>query len=408
MAIAKPFWTPELHIGSTRFGYKKTEASGNAGYFDFPPAFPPLGLFPFDNIGSGNEKNTIFNTGLIFFENDYIEDVSDQYRLKINVPLTKIMPLLWNMKEWDVQYSCSFYATDIRDYYVGYESQSPNVISVSSTKNGKFSAIDEFHSYSNFYGESDLDIYQGVRIPYSEPHSKIYGEPSYDGVTNDMNALCLWRLLPQINNLIQIYPRYSDGISSPKTEEIIKTSPAGGCTTSITIDSYLGNDVYTNPWYEEVAEIYLNLFVEKLVIKNDNTADIYFGGFGGSYGSTNPFSFSLAIGYIGSIQGEGNIESPNRRSTFHVTPKPIENTTSFFTIPSPIFEGEVVNYELKIINLGSSTINLLGVEKEVYLSVSEDREYLYNENWTPTIPEDFSFNFSLSYDIDVSEFWEYE
>jgi hypothetical protein len=369
MATTKSFWTPELHSG--------------ASYYK-------------DKNSIDQNKSSSFGTGLISFGEgiDY-DDLDISYRY-VNVPLTKILPLLWNMKAWDAKCEYSFSVSDSRDYLEGnYVSPSSTIFSVSNKINGTYSNMENYlddYSYNVSY----------ATIPTVEPFDKVGGYNSIISQIFESQAIYSGGKIKYGSLLPSIHDESFRSIElfyELENFNILKThnTDFGSCETELNVQIYNIVDFY-NGYSEQGFGYGLDLRFDEIIIRDDGTADVAFDLY-----------FRASLGGANMVD-EVTTEYVERESDFGLSFQPFGNYSYTQLYDDGGGYVNTIRDSGGPISNTPITINILGVEKQRYLGVSEFVRVGYNDisYIDPFNPSEYGFNFSFSYDIDVSEFWEYE
>jgi hypothetical protein len=257
-------------------------------------------------------------------------------------------------------------------------------------------------------------------IPKSEPFNKVGG---YDAVTSTIIGSTTFNstsivsspkiksgsLLPSIyeNSFYPFYYGDYDNFNFGMLENfnIIKThnTDFGSCGIDLYGQLYNIADFFSD-YFEQGFGHFVRLQFNDIIIKDDGTADVAFDLY-----------VDIILGGANTNLDEVTTEYVERQSSFFLWGKEyyddITTYTQVITSNNNVDFSNTIRSSTGLLSSMPTTISILGVEKQVYLGVNEsiriygDADMSYID---PFDPSEYQFNFSFSYDIDVSEFWEYE
>ena len=329
---------------------------------------------------------------------------------KLNFDYNQIMPLIWNMKEWNVTFSAST-TMRVNNTLPPYNQDWSSWIISNGSVSGKFHYADVRNTViSVFEGSWELflqDYGLDPATPFLGDDGTYHFDYSYLSLTTKRqqpkertNGSIFYP--PNNNNII--YPNYAEGdllpnpsiyfgYEKPDFGDAANINYGGPFTLSFSdSNSILNGSASTNVsgsisaienyGPEGYATSNFQFKADSIYIRNDGTVDLY---------------FYLGGGYLDSPQFSGDMGG---------------SAAEFILEPFPYISGDFTTDGIVGVFYsewgcaGSTTVNILGKPLTVY------RNYRYEQDWgwfiSDFFPSSIEFDISLSYDIDVSEFWEYE
>lgn len=169
MALAKHFITNELHPGAYRTTERKEYYPDD--YWDTELAGQWTGSYTQYGLGD-------VDGGMIFFDDPDPDGTRFFYAHRLNFPVEKIMPLIWNMKQWNVLVNFAVEIKTVSEYYspgpppVTYSNTSTYEASIGAS--GKFSQL--YHSFSDYYSSTYNGAYFDLWSTNAEPGEKASGK----------------------------------------------------------------------------------------------------------------------------------------------------------------------------------------------------------------------------------------
>ena len=443
MAIADPFWSDKLYPAEMfwsrpvpRTFYSSPPAPPYATiplYGDLSEAVFPWTEIPANDTGKKYYRETplqykpLISSRLTFVDPypDFdsitqINPLDPKYKIyagteiplglfKMNFNYEEIMPLVWNMKEWNVVFSAS---TTMRINstidFGGPPIDWSSSIESSGSVNGKFhSAFANTavfttggENWDNFLSEYNLDPNTEYNPEYylsdsyittkrTQPKERVNGgsfryPPEYT-TYEEMNFLPNPRLQVMYRKGSGEYFSTSEDYYGPFNLSFSDTKSIENGNASINLSGFI--EARENFGGSGYVYSDLGFNVDSIYLRPDNTIDLY---------------FYLGGGFIDSPQFAGDYSG--HVAAFTLSPVPFssgdyysDEATSGLSLP--VFYA---NWG----NAGSTTVTILGKPLTVY------KNYRYEEGIVPAGKDpafnSVAFDLSLSYDIDVSEFWEYE
>ena len=330
MALASPFQTFSLCPGHVN-----------------PGILEPDGFGETRNPVSFSEEIPI-RLGGPFGLDEYEQSLEDWEKFRVNVPANKILPLLWNMKEWEVAFSFSISLQEINDS----PSEENPQWTCSHVLTGKFMRF--------LFVRLGLSVTSEIQSTNLEPALKVdglcdyhringgnvnTGEGSYVTTGQDRST----RLLPSVITSNEPssfdYPYYAISTEVTDGQGNLSGSVEGSVESTKTFTEY-GNSVTTG------ADSFGRMIVYRLFLKNDGTVDVLFSAEAHLQDSTE--------GFLGQLVSEASYSSPS------VTLEPV-------------------------------TLTIFGEEVPAYFA------FLSFPPYDTRILESFNF----SYDVTVEEEWTY-
>ena len=281
MALASPFQTFSLCPGHVN-----------------PGILEPDGFGETRNPVSFSEEIPIRLGGPFGFD-EYENSLEDWEKFCVNLPASKILPLLWNMKEWEVAFSFSISLQAINDS----PSEKNPQWTCSQVLKGKFMWFD--------FARLGLSVTSDIHSTNLEPALKVdglcdyqringgnvnTGEGSYVTTGQDRST----RLLPSVitgNEPFSFdYSDYAIFAEVTDDQDNLSGSVEGSVEGTKTFTEY-GNSVTTG------ADSFGRMFVYRLFLKNDGTIDVLFSAVAGLQDSIN--------GFLGKLVSKTSYSSPS-------------------------------------------------------------------------------------------------
>ncbi len=329
MALASPFQTFSLCPGHVN-----------------PGILEPDGFGETRNPVSFSEEIPIRLEGPFDFD-EHENSLEDWEKFRVNLPANKILPLLWNMKEWEVAFSFSI---NLQEINASPNEENPQW-TCSHVLTGKFMSF--------FFVRLVLSVTSEIQSTNLEPALKVdglcdyhringgnvyTGEGSY--VTTGQNRST--RLLPSVitsNEPGMQSPYYAFSSEVTDAQGNLSGIVEGSVESTKNFTEY-GNSVTTS------ADSYGRMTVYRLFLKNDGTVDVLF--------NAKAHLQDYPGGFLGQLVSEASYSSPS------VTLEPV-------------------------------TLTIFGEEVPAYFAFLSFPPYK-----TRTL-----YDFNFSYDVTVQEEWTY-
>ena len=330
MALASPFQTFSLCPGHVN-----------------PGILEPDGFGETRNPVSFSEEIPI-RLGGPFGSDEYENSLEDWEKFCVNLPANKILPLLWNMKEWEVAFSFSISLQEINP---GPGREENPLWTCSHVLTGKF--VNFLFVRLGLSATSDIqstNLEPALKVDGLCDWHRINGGHPYTGQGGQVftGQLRGNRLLPTFyisNEPYTQYPYYAFSSEVTDAQGNLSGNAEGSVESTKTFTEY-GNSVTTG------ADSTGRMSIYRLFLKNDGTVDVL---------------FSAGAGLSDSSDGNGG-----------------------FLVSKPSYSSPSVTLE-------PVTLTIFGKEVPAYFAF-----YSFPPYRTRTLE---SFNFS--YDVTVQEEWTY-
>jgi hypothetical protein len=245
--------------------------------FSLCPGHENPGILAIDSLGetrnpvSFSEEIPI-RLGGPFGLDEYENQLEVWEKFRVNLPAKKILPLLWNMKEWEVAFNFSMTIQEINDSLSVGNPQ----WTCSHLLTGKF-----MHYFLNRIGLSATSSILSTNL---EPALKVDGLCDYHDISGGniytgegsqvfTGQLSGTRLLPSVNTnhepFFSQYPYYAFSSEVMDSQGNLSGSVEGSVESTKNFTEY-GNSV------TEPAECSGRILVYRLFLKNDGTVDVLF------------------------------------------------------------------------------------------------------------------------------------